>query len=231
MPKTESSFYEINKNLIVALGLTILTLAIYAQVVSFDFINIDDDPYIIDNPYVSRGVNLTNFKWALTAFHSSNWHPLTWISHQIDSNMFGLSAGGHHAVNVAFHIANSILLFFLIKRLTGAFWKSAIVAAIFAVHPAHVESVAWVAERKDVLSTLLWIATTWFYVSYANNIKENKFYWLALLCFALGLAAKPMLVTLPFTLILLDYWALERFDEWNFQRLLPILKRKFPSSF
>lgn len=228
MPETNKSFYESNKNLIVALVLALVILIIYAQVVSFDFINIDDDAYIIENPFVSRGVNFTNFKWALTAFHVSNWHPLTWISHQLDASFFGTNAGGHHAVNVVFHIVNSILLFFLIKRLTGAFWKSAIVAALFAVHPAHVESVAWVAERKDVLSTLCWLATTWFYIRYTENTKEKNFYWLALLFFALGLAAKPMLVTLPFTLILLDYWALERFDKWNVQSLLPLIREKIP---
>ena len=228
MSETKKSFYETNKNLIVSLVLTLVTLSIYAQVVGFDFINIDDDLYITENSFVSRGINFNNFKWALTAFHASNWHPLTWMSHQLDSSFFGLSAGGHHAVNVIFHIVNSILLFFVVKKLTGAFWKCAIVAALFAVHPAHVESVAWVAERKDVLSTLLWLGTTWFYISYAKNTKETNFYWLALGLFALGLAAKPMLVTLPFTLLLLDYWALERFDKWNFQNLLPLIKEKIP---
>ena len=228
MPETKKSFYETNKNLIVSLALTLVTLAIYAQVVGFDFINIDDDIYITENPFVSRGVNFNNFKWALTAFHASNWHPLTWLSHQLDSGFFGLSAGGHHAVNVVFHIANSILLFALVKKLTGAFWKSAMVAAVFAVHPAHVESVAWVAERKDVLSTLFWLLTTWFYIRYTENTTEKNFYWIAVVLFALGLTAKPMLVTLPFTLILLDYWALERFDKWNLQNLLPLVKEKIP---
>ncbi|CAA9376885.1 MAG: Tetratricopeptide TPR_2 repeat protein [uncultured Pyrinomonadaceae bacterium] len=228
MPETEKSFYETNKNLIISLALAVAILTIYAQVVAFDFINIDDDIYIVENPFVSRGLNFTNFKWALTAFHASNWHPLTWLSHQLDASFFGLNAGGHHVVNVIFHALNSILLFFLVKKLTGAFWKSAIVAAVFAVHPAHVESVAWVAERKDVLSTLLWLGATWFYIRYARNTKETNSYWLALLLFALGLAAKPMLVTLPFTLILLDYWALERFDKWNFQNLLSLVKEKIP---
>jgi protein O-mannosyl-transferase len=228
MTENKISFYEKNKNLLVALALALVVLIIYAQVAWFDFINIDDDAYVLENPFVSRGINFTNFKWALVAFHVSNWHPLTWMSHQLDASLFGLSAGGHHVVNVLFHIANSILLFFLIKRLTGAFWKSAIVAAVFAVHPAHVESVAWVAERKDVLSTLFWIATTWIYIRYTENTKEKNFYWLAVALFALGLASKPMLVTLPFTLILLDYWALERFDRWNFKNLLPLFKEKIP---
>jgi tetratricopeptide (TPR) repeat protein len=228
MSETEKSFYETNKNLIVSLALTLVTLTIYAPALGFDFINIDDDIYITKNPFVSRGVNFNNFKWALAAFHASNWHPLTWLSHQLDASFFGLNAGGHHAVNVFFHIANSLLLFALIRKLTGAFWKSAIVAALFAVHPAHVESVAWVAERKDVLSTLLWLLSTWFYIRYARNTKETNFYWLAVLMFALGLAAKPMLVTLPFTLILLDYWALERFDKWNLQNILPLVREKIP---
>ena len=228
MSETKTSFYETNKNLIVSLVLTLITLLIYAQVIAFDFINIDDDIYIAENPFVSRGVNFNNFKWALTAFHASNWHPLTWMSHQLDASFFGLGAGGHHAVNVIFHVANSILLYFVVRKMTGAFWKSAIVAALFAVHPAHIESVAWVAERKDVLSTLLWLGATWFYIRYARNTKETNFYWLAVVLFALGLAAKPMLVTLPFTLILLDYWALERFDKWNFGNLMPLVKEKIP---
>lgn len=228
MPEIEKSFYAKNKNLLVALALAALTLSIYWQVFYFDFVNIDDDQYVVDNPFVTRGLNFKNLKWALTAFHVSNWHPLTWISHQFDASVFGLNAGGHHAVNVLFHIANSVLLFFLIRKLTGAFWKSWFVAAVFAVHPAHVESVAWVAERKDVLSTLLWLLTTWFYVCYTEDTKRKNFYWLAVVLFALGLAAKPMLVTLPFTLILLDYWALERFDRWNFRNLLPLVKEKIP---
>ncbi len=205
-----------------------LCLIIYAQVLGFDFINIDDDQYVYDNSFVSGGLNAANALWAFTAFHSSNWHPLTWMSHQLDSSLFGLNAGAHHFINVFFHSANSILLFVVIRKLTGCFWKSAFVAAVFAVHPVHVESVAWVAERKDVLSTLFWLLTTYFYIRFARNTKETNIYWLSFLLFACGLMAKPMLVTLPFTLILLDYWALERFEKWNFESLFPLIKEKIP---
>ena len=255
-------------------ALAAVCLIIYAQTIGFDFINLDDNLYVYENPFVSSGFNFTNFKWALTAFHAANWHPLTWISHQFDSGLFGLDARGHHAVNLIFHIVNSILLFVVVNKLTNAFWKSAIVAAIFAVHPAHVESVAWIAERKDVLSTLFWLLTTWAYLRYAEEEKGRRgerekgrrrakekesekaendaeksrcgeakskispspflpfspspFLFFSFSCFALGLMAKPMLVTLPFTLILLDYWALERFDKWNVASLLPLIKEKLP---
>ncbi len=247
-------------------SLALICVIIYAQTIGFDFINLDDDIYVYENPFVSRGFNFINFKWALTAFHAANWHPLTWISHQFDSGLFGLEAGGHHAVNLIFHIINSILLFVVVNKLTNAVWKSAIVAAIFAVHPAHVESVAWVAERKDVLSTLFWLLTTWAYLRYAegerrrrgdeerrrrgdeetmgekaetaaektgrgeaeSKISSSPLLLFSFSCFALGLAAKPMLVTLPFTLILLDYWALERFDKWNAASLFPLIKEKIP---
>jgi len=209
-------------------ALAILCLIIYGQTVGFDFVNLDDDVYVYENSFVSKGLSFAAVKWALTAFHAANWHPLTWISHQFDVSLFGLNAGGHHAVNLIFHLANSILLFAVVKKLTKTFWKSAVVAALFAIHPAHVESVAWIAERKDVLSTLLWLLTTWFYLRYTDDTRNKNFYWLALLFFALGLAAKPMLVTLPFTLILLDYWALERFEKWNLENLLPLVKEKLP---
>lgn len=228
MTENEKISNEKRARIFVFVGLAVLCLLIYAQTFGFDFINLDDNEYVYENPFVSGGANFENFRWALTAFHSSNWHPMTWISHQLDASFFGLNAGGHHAVNVLFHIINSILLFVVVNRLTKAFWKSAFVAAVFAVHPAHVESVAWVAERKDVLSTLFWLLTTLFYVRWTENAEEKKFYWLAFLFFALGLASKPMLVTLPFTLILLDYWALERFEKWNLTEILPFVKEKIP---
>ncbi|MEP6904068.1 MAG: tetratricopeptide repeat protein [Actinomycetota bacterium] len=265
--KTSRSNSPSNLNLkyYVLAALAVVCLIIYAQTIGFDFINLDDDIYVYENPFVSRGFNFTNFKWALTAFHAANWHPLTWISHALDASFFGLNAGGHHAVNLIFHIINSTLLFVVVNKLTNAFWKSAIVAALFAVHPAHVESVAWIAERKDVLSTLFWLLTTWAYLRYTeervesqesrvesqNELETNKYdestksknkkngstsdfrhstkyYILTILLFALGLMAKPMLVTLPFVLLLIDYWALERFDKWNASNLLPLIKEKLP---
>lgn len=228
MTETFNNSADGRNRIIVFAGLAVLCLIIYAQTFGFGFIFLDDNEYIFENPYVTNGLNLVDFRWALTAFHSANWHPLTWLSHQFDATVFGSNAGGHHAVSVAFHIINSILLFVVVNRLTKTFWKSAFVAAIFAVHPAHVESVAWVAERKDVLSTLLWLLTTFFYIRWTENVKDQKFYWISLLCFALGIASKPMLVTLPFTLILLDYWALERFEKWSVQTLLPFFKEKIP---
>lgn len=220
-PKINSKYY-------VFAALAVVCLVIYFQTIGFDFINLDDDIYVYENPFVAKGFDLANFKWALTAFHAANWHPLTWISHQLDVSFFGLQAGGHHAVNLFFHILNSILLYAVINKLTNAFWKSAIVAAIFAVHPAHVESVAWIAERKDVLSTFFWLLTTWSYLRFTSDTKNKNIFWLSVAFFALGLSAKPMLVSLPFTLILLDYWALERFDKWNASNLLPIVKEKLP---
>lgn len=209
-------------------ALAVLCLIIYAQVYSFDFINIDDDQYVYENSFVAGGLKLANAVWAFTAFHSSNWHPLTWISHQVDSSLFGLNAGAHHLMNVLFHAVNSCLLFVVVKKLTGAFWRSALVAAIFAVHPAHVESVAWIAERKDVLSTLFWLLSAYFYIGYARDTWRKNSLWISLIFFAFGLMAKPMLVTLPFTFILLDYWALERFEKWNAANLLPLMKEKLP---
>ena len=228
MTETSDNFNNQRGRIFVFAALAVLCLIIYSQTFGFDFINLDDNEYVYENPFVANGLNFADFRWALTAFHSSNWHPLTWISHQLDASFFGLNAGGHHAVNVVFHIINSMVLFVLVNRLTKSFWKSAFVAALFAVHPAHVESVAWIAERKDVLSTLFWLLATFFYVRWTENTGNVKFYRLSIVLFALGLASKPMLVTLPFTLILLDYWALGRFEKWNFQTLLPFVKEKIP---
>lgn len=244
----ENNFFKTNRELIFFIVLTVLVLAIYWQTTGFGFINLDDNLYVYDNPAVLSGLNWNTFKWALTTFHSANWHPLTWLSHAADATVFGVNAGGHHAVNIVFHLINSVLAFVVFRRLTGCFWKSAIVAALFAVHPAHVESVAWVSERKDVLSTMFWLLTMLAYVRFANRgeerrkeeeqrsrgaeeksaeqnevaaPEENKIssspllffsssYLLVIVLFALGLMAKPMLVTLPFVLLLMDYWSLER---------------------
>ena len=190
--------------------LCFLVIGIYSQTVGFAFINFDDNLYVYENPFVFSGLNQTTFKWAFTHFHSANWHPLTWISHQFDATFFGLNAGGHHATNVIFHLINSILAFVIFQKYTQSFWKSAIVAALFAVHPMHVESVAWISERKDVLSTMFWFLTMWAYFYYVQKNKNRNYYLLTILLFVLGLMAKPMLVTLPFVLILMDYGFLER---------------------
>jgi Tfp pilus assembly protein PilF len=197
------------RTLFVCLFLTITTIAIYWQVNSHDFVNFDDNEYITANRHVQTGLTSGNIIWAFTTFYASNWHPLTWISHMLECQLFGLRPAGYHIVNLFFHIANSLLLFLILHRMTKAIWQSAFVAAVFAIHPLHVESVAWVAERKDVLSTLFWMLTMGAYVFYVERPKLKR-YLLALFFFALGLMAKPMLVTLPFVLLLLDYWPLRR---------------------
>lgn len=209
-----TAFIERNRRQIILTVLALLVLAVYWQTTGHEFINFDDNIYVYENPAVAGGLTRENVIWAFTQFHSANWHPLTWMSHQLDVSMFGLRAGSHHATNVFLHLVNSILAFFVFAKLTGSEWKSAILAALFAVHPAHVESVAWVAERKDVLSTMFWLLSMWAYIAFAQRRMASKgsalFYIGSILLFALGLMAKPMLVTLPFVFLLLDFWSLER---------------------
>jgi len=194
---------------LLCLALAGAVLLAYLQVKDFEFVTCDDDMYVYDNPMVRVGLSRAGVKWAFSAFHAANWHPLTWLCHQWDCHLFGLKPGGHHLTNLAFHIANTLLLFLFLARFTQDVWPSALVAALFALHPMHVESVAWVAERKDVLSTCLWLATMWAYAWYVTA-PSLKRYLPILLLFALGLMAKPMLVTLPFVLLLLDWWPLNR---------------------
>ncbi|MCK4752406.1 MAG: tetratricopeptide repeat protein [Planctomycetes bacterium] len=198
--------------LFIYLALALVTLAVFWQVHSFDFISRDDIDYVTANKNVTAGFTRDGITWAFTAGYASNWHPLTWLSHMADCQLFGLNAGMHHLTNAILHIINTLLLFAVFKRMTGALWASAFVAAAFAVHPLHVESVAWVSERKDVLSTMFWFLTMMAYVSYVKRPGAGR-YLLVLLAFALGLMAKPMLVTLPFVLLLLDYWPLGRFKD------------------
>ncbi|MEI8291586.1 MAG: tetratricopeptide repeat protein [Verrucomicrobiota bacterium] len=211
---------------LIALLLALTTLIVFLPAGQFSFLNYDDNDYVSDNPHVKTGLTPAGVKWAFTAFHAGNWHPLTWISHMADCTLFGLNPGAHHFVNVLFHAANATLLFGLLLRLTERMWPSALVAALFAWHPLHVESVAWISERKDVLSTFFALLTL---LSYAKFARQNcrRSYWLALVFFALGLLAKPMLVTLPFVLLLLDYWPLQRFSFSNFRRRVWIEKNPF----
>jgi len=204
------SFFILRRECLVCLLFVIGILAIYWQVGNNDFINFDDKVYVTENQYVQAGLDVEGLKWAFTTMHGSNWHPLTWLSHMLDCQLYGLNPKGHHLTNVLFHILNTILLFLIFQRMTGALWKSALVASLFTLHPLHVESVAWVAERKDVLSTFFWMLTMGVYVFYVENPGIKK-YLLTILLFALGLMAKPMLVTLPFVLLLLDFWPLGRF--------------------
>ncbi|HVM50146.1 MAG TPA: tetratricopeptide repeat protein [Candidatus Acidoferrum sp.] len=222
--------------------LALITLAVYLPVLEARFVTFDDTYYVTDNQHVQAGLTWEGTRWAFTHYHAANWHPVTWLSHMLDCQLYGLNPLGPHLTNLLFHTANTLLLFGLLRYLTGAFWRSAFVAALFALHPLHVESVAWVAERKDVLSTFFFLLTLWTYVRYAEartpkvegrigkhptaNIQHPtssdqpqagstrhapRFYLLSLLFFALGLMSKPMLVTVPFVLLLLDYWPVRRF--------------------
>jgi len=205
MDKTSEKYWAICVCLVLALAI----LAVFAQVRRHGFVNYDDPIYVYKNQNIQSGVTLDSIKWAFTTGHAGNWHPLTWLSHMLDWQLFGDDAGWHHLTNLFLHIANTLLLFAVLKRMTHALWRSAFVAALFALHPLHVESVAWVAERKDVLSTFFWILTMAAYLRYVRQPCLSH-YCLVVASLILGLMAKPMLVTLPFVLLLLDYWPLDR---------------------
>jgi Flp pilus assembly protein TadD len=195
-------------------------LIAYWPVQHYDLISLDDIDYISGNTYVKSGLTWDSLLWALKDIHTGYWHPLTWVSHMLDYQFFGSRAGGHHWTNVIFHITNSILLYMVLKRMSGAAWKSAFVAALFAVHPLNVESVAWVSERKNVLCTLFWFTGMWSYAYYLERPTRCR-YSLILMSFFLGLMSKPMIVTFPLTLLLLDYWPLGRLTSWKiFPRLV-----------
>ena len=200
----------------ICLFLVVATAAVYYQVAKFDFINFDTDQYVYNNPQVKAGLTASGVRWAFSTLHISNWHPLTWLSHMLDVEMYGLNPGRHHLTSVFLHIVNTLLLFGLLKYMTGNLWRCGWVAALFALHPLHVESVAWIAERKDLLSTLFGLLAIWSYASYGRNERISN-YSLAVLFFTLSLMAKPMLVTLPFALLLFDYWPLNRLnlDAWK----------------
>lgn len=229
------------RDLFIYIVLSGLTLFAFWPVLHADFINLDDGEYITSNFYVQAGLRWAGIKWAFTTFYASNWHPLTWLSHMLDVSLFGKGPAGPHAINLALHIANTLLLYALFKRMTGAVWRSALVAALFAIHPLHVESVAWISERKDVLSTFFWLLTL---LAYANYVRKegtrNRWYALALLFFVCGLMSKPMLVTLPFVLLLLDFWPFRRLElggdvlgdralpGLGLKQLVPLIKEKAP---
>ena len=223
----------------VCIFLAAIIWVVFGQTLGHEFVNYDDDFYVYENPAVTQGLTLQGIIWAFTHVHCSNWHPLTWVSHMLDCQFYGLSPGGHHLTNILLHTATAILLFLILRQMTGALWRSAFVAAVFAIHPLRVESVAWVAERKDVLSGLFFMLTIGAYVRYAqrrSRVEPSSLrsaasgsrepgaqavsaldprlsaldYCLVLLFFALGLMCKPMLVTLPLVLVLLDYWPLNR---------------------
>ena len=203
------------------LALIVATLAVYWQTSGHGFIRLDDGQYVYENPMVRAGLTASGFAWAFTTFTAANWHPLTWLSLMLDCQLFGLDAGADHLVNLAFHLSNSLLLFWICAKTTRRPWRSLVVAGIFALHPLHVESVAWVAERKDVLSTFFGLLALLFYVRYTGAATTSR-YIAMVSFFALSLLAKPMLVTFPFLLLLLDFWPLRRL-QWPVQ--WPALKR------
>ncbi|MFZ1074562.1 MAG: tetratricopeptide repeat protein [Verrucomicrobiia bacterium] len=221
--------------------LALATLLLYLPVCRSNFLVYDDDDYVTNNAVVQNGLTWAGVKWAFTTGHASNWHPLTWLSHMLDCELFGLNAGAQHYVNVLFHTANVVLLFALILRLTNAPWPGAFIAALFAWHPLHVESVAWISERKDVLSTFFGLLTLLSYARFAQSGAKNiapvlgsrsptPDYFFALVFFALGLMSKPMLVTLPFVMLLLDVWPLRRmtWDKWRGAGVLRLAFEKLP---
>ena len=193
----------------ICIFLIVSIFAVYGQIQDHEFINYDDPTYVTENLNIQAGLTSESISWAFTTFSEGNWSPVTWFSHMLDYQLYGLQAKGHHLTNLFFHIANSLLLFLVLFRMTGALWKSALVSVLFAIHPLNVESVAWAAERKNVLSTLFWLMTMWAYIHYAEKPNVKR-YSLVILFFILGLMSKAMLVTLPFVLLLLDFWPLRR---------------------
>jgi tetratricopeptide (TPR) repeat protein len=219
----------------VAFVLAAVTLTLYLPMLQHGFVNYDDPDYITGNTHVKTGLTWSGIVWAFQSGEAANWHPLTWISHMLDCQLFGVNAAGHHLTNLLLHTANAVLLFLLLNQLTGARWRSAFVAALFAWHPLHVESVAWASERKDVLSAFFWMLTLLAYTRYAWSVTSggwrvasgksdaaspvtrhpSLFYFAALFFFACGLMSKPMVVTLPFVLLLIDFWPLRRFTIYD----------------
>ncbi len=194
----------------ICIFLSAITWLVFGQTLTHDFINYDDEVYVYENEQVSNGLTLNGIVWAFTHSVSGNWHPLTIATHMIDCQLYGLDAGGHHCTNVVLHTLAVLLLFFVLREMTSAIWPSTFVAALFAIHPLRVESVAWVSERKDVLSAVFFMLTLAAYVRYTRRSSIAS-YLLMTFFFAFGLMSKPMLVTLPFVLLLLDYWPLARF--------------------
>jgi tetratricopeptide (TPR) repeat protein len=208
----QKKFWGIRLELWICLFLVLATITIYWQVRHHDFTDFDDRTYVSANQHVSMGITKKSMKWSFSFENKDKtyWHPLTWISHMVDVELHGMNPRGHHLTNVIFHIVNTLLLFLVLRHMTGALWKSALVASLFALHPLNVESVAWVAQRKNVLSTFFWMLTMLTYIRYTQRPNPGRYGWVVI-AFGLGLLSKPMLVTLPFVLLLLDYWPLKRF--------------------
>ncbi|MBF0459640.1 MAG: tetratricopeptide repeat protein [Nitrospirae bacterium] len=199
-----------------AVCLVLAVVLVYLPVRNYDFIRYDDEKYVTENPQVIGGLTADGILWAFKTTEIGFWQPLPWLSHMADVWVFGLNAGGHHLVNVLFHLINTVILFIAVSALTGAVWRSAFMAALFALHPMHVESVAWIAARKDMLSGFFWVIALWAYAYYVKRPSVGR-YMPVLCCFILGLMSKPVMVTLPAVLLLLDYWPLGRFSETGVQ--------------
>jgi tetratricopeptide (TPR) repeat protein len=207
---------------LICLGLALATMVVYWRVGRFAFLDYDDPAIFFHNAFVNQGLAWKSVAWGATTCYYEYWHPLMWWSHMLDCQLFGLNAGSHHVMSLGFHVANTLLVFVIFRRMTGMVWRSAIVAALFGLHPLHVETVAWLAERKDLLSTFFALLSMWAYVVYVEksrgqSSKTKGYYGLALLMFLLGLLSKPMVVTMPFVLVLLDYWPLNRIRELRFR--------------
>ncbi len=215
-----SDIFRRKSNYLIVAILTILILSIYGQTGKYPFIAFDDDVYVYENPHVLQGLTLGGVAWSFTTFHGSNWHPLTWISHMADVQLFGMNAGWHHRMSLLLHLLNTVLLYLVVSQMSGGIWRSAFVAALFGIHPLHVESVAWIAERKDLLSTFFWILSMGAYLRYALRPSIGRYLPVAIF-FALGLMCKPMVVTLPFVLLLMDWWPLRRMASQNPQNSGP----------
>jgi protein O-mannosyl-transferase len=216
-----------NWSLLICLLLTLTGLVVFFQVRVFPFVNLDDPVYVSQNPNIQAGITVNTIKWAFTTGYANFWHPITWLSLMLDRQMFDSNPAGFHLTNLFIHIANTLLLFLVLKQMTNAVWQSAFVAALFAIHPLHVESVAWIAERKDVLSTFFWLLTMWAYVRYVRRPKAANYLLIAVFL-VLGLMAKPMLVTLPFVFLLLDYWPLERIGRFQWKIIYRLVLEKIP---
>ncbi len=212
----------------VCIFLAAVIWTVFGQTLGHEFVGFDDDLYVNDNPLVQKGLTWEGFRWALTYGQIGHWHPLTWLSHMLDCQLYGLRAGGHHLTSVLLHGVAAILLFLVLRRMTGFLWRSAFVAAVFAIHPLRAESVAWVAERKDVLSAVFFMLTIGAYVRYVHRPSSKIRYSAVMLCFALGLLSKNMLMTMPFVLLLLDYWPLNRLSSFTPQVLLRRVAEKIP---
>jgi hypothetical protein len=213
----KSSSSRVRFEYVVSLLLILAIFVVFYQTKNYDFVLLDDDVYITNNPFVAEGWNAENIKWAFSNSHGGFWIPLTWLSYMIDSQLHGLDAGYYHMTNLIFHILNTLLLFAVFRQMTGDIWRSGFIAALFAVHPVHVESVAWVSERKDLLFAFFWLLTMWSYRLYVKQPAIWR-YSVVMLFFIAGLMSKPMIVTLPFVLMLCDYWPLKRFQFNKYQQ-------------